>query len=158
MARSYLPSLFGRGEETLGSLFRDVEKVFEEFSRRPPFAFSAETGTLAGPKVDVAESKDAIDVTAELPGVEEKDIELTLDNGLLTIRGEKKTERDEKDTNKNWHVIERSYGAFSRSIALPFEPASDKVEAKFDKGVLRVHLPKPPEVASKQQRIEIKKG
>jgi HSP20 family protein len=158
MARSYLPSLFGRGDETLGTLFRDVEKVFEEFSRRPPFAFSAEAGTLAGPKIDVAESKDAIDVTAELPGVEEKDIELTLANGLLTIRGEKKTERDEKDTNKNWHVIERSYGAFSRSIALPFEPASDKVEAKFDKGVLRVHLPKPPEVASKQQRIEIKKG
>jgi len=62
------------------------------------------------------------------------------------------------DTNKNWHVIERSYGAFSRSIALPFEPASDRVEAKFDKGVLRVHLPKPPEVASKQQRIAIKKG
>ena len=140
MARSYLPSLFGRGDETLGSLFRDVEKVFEEFSRRPPFAFSAEPGTLAGPKIDVAVSKD----TAELPGVEEKDIELTLANGLLTIRGEKKTERDEKDTNKNWHVIERSYGAFSRSIALPFEPASDKVEA--------------PEVASKQQRIEIKKG
>ena len=97
-------------------------------------------------------------MTAELPGVEEKDIELTLANGLLTIRGEKKTERDEKDTNKNWHVIERSYGAFSRSIALPFEPASDRVEAKFDKGVLWVHLPKPPEVASKQQRIAIKKG
>ena len=144
MARSSLPSLFGRGDEALGSLFRDVEKVFEEFSRRPPFAFSAAAGSLAGPKIDVAESKDAIDVTAELPGVEEKDIELTLANGLLTIRGEKKTERDEKDTNKNWHVIERSYGAFSRSIALPFEPASDKVEA--------------PEVASKQQRIEIKKG
>ena len=104
------------------------------------------------------QKSDAIDVTAELPGVEEKDIELTLANGLLTIRGEKKTERDEKETNKNWHVIERSYGAFSRSIALPFEPASDKVEAKFDKGVLRVHLPKPPEVASKQQRIAIKKG
>ena len=157
MARSYLPSLFGRGDETLGSLFRDVEKAFEEFSRRPPFAFGAQAGTLAGPKIDVAETKDAIDITAELPGVEEKDIELTLANGLLTIRGEKKTERDEKDINKNWHVIERSYGAFSRSIALPFEPASDKVEAKFDNGVLRLHLPQPPEVASKQQRIEIKK-
>jgi HSP20 family protein len=158
MARSPLPSLFGRSDEILGSLFRDVEKVFEEFSRRPPFAFGAEAGGLAGPKVDVAESKDAIDVTSELPGVDEKDIELTLANGLLTIRGEKKTERDEKDSGKNWHVIERSYGAFSRSIALPFEPETDKIEAKFDKGVLRVHLPKPPEVASKQQKIEIKKG
>ena len=142
----------------MGSLFRDVERVFEEFSRRPPFAVGAEAADLAGPKIDVAETKDAIDVTAELPGVEEKDIELTLANGFLTIRGEKKTERNEKDTSKNWHVIERSYGACSRSIALPFEPVSDKIEAKFDKGVLRVHLPKPPEVASRQLKIEIKKG
>jgi HSP20 family protein len=157
MARAYLPSLFGRADEGLGSLFRDVEKLFEEFSRRPPFAFSAETGDLAGPKIDVAETKDVIDVTAELPGVDEKDIELTLANGLLTIRREKRSERNEKDSSKNWHVIERSSGAFSRSIALPYEPVSDKIEAKFDKGVLRVHLPKPPEVASKQKKIEIKK-
>jgi HSP20 family protein len=158
MARPHLPSLFGRGEETLGSLFRDVEKVFEQFSRRPPFTSGADPSGFAGPKIDVAETKDAIDVTAELPGVEEKDIELTLSDGLLTIRGEKKSERNEQDAKKNWYVVERSYGSFSRSIALPFEPASDKVEAKFDKGVLRVHLPKPPEVASKQQKIEIKKG
>ena len=79
-------------------------------------------------------------------------------NGVLTIRGERKTERNEKDTSKNGHVIERSDGAFSRSIALPCGPVSDKIEAKFDTGVLRVHLPKPPEVASKQQKIEIKKG
>jgi len=160
MARPYLPSLFGRGEETLGSLFRDVEKVFDDFSRRPTFTFEPDTSGFGGPKpkIDVAETKDAIDVTAELPGVEEKDIELTLSDGLLTIRGEKKSERNEQDAKENWYVVERSYGSFSRSIALPFEPASDKVEAKFDKGVLRVHLPKPPEVASKQQKIEIKKG
>jgi len=158
MARPYLPSLFGRGEETLGSLFRDVEKVFDEFSRRSPFTFGADTSAFAGPKIDMAETKDAIDVTAELPGVEEKDIELTLSEGLLTIRGEKKSERNEQDAKKNWYAVERSYGSFSRSIALPFEPTSDKIEAKFDKGVLRVHLPKPPEAASKQQKIEIKKG
>jgi len=158
MARPYLPSLFGRGEETLGSLFRDVEKVFDEFSRRSPFTVGADTSAFAGPKIDMAETKDAIDVTAELPGVEEKDIELTLSEGLLTIRGEKKSERNEQDAKKNWYAVERSYGSFSRSIALPFEPTSDKVEAKFDKGVLRVHLPKPPEAASKQQKIEIKKG
>jgi HSP20 family protein len=155
MARPYLPSLFGRGEETLGSLFRDVEKVFDEFSRRSPFTFGADTSAFAGPKIDVAETKDAIDITAELPGVEEKDIELTLSEGVLTIRGEKKSERNEQDAKKNWYAVERSYGSFSRSIALPFEPTS---EAKFDKGVLRVHLPKPPEAASKQQKIEIKKG
>jgi HSP20 family protein len=158
MARPYLPSLFGRGEETLGSLFRDVERVFDEFSRRSAFTFEADASAFAGPKIDVAETKDAIDITAELPGIEEKDIELTLSDGLLTIRGEKKSERNEQDAKKNWYVVERSYGSFSRSVALPFEPTSDEVEAKFDKGVLRVHLPKPPEVASKQQKIEIKKG
>jgi HSP20 family molecular chaperone IbpA len=66
--------------------------------------------------------------------------------------------RDEQDKDKNWHVVERSYGSFSRAIPLPFDPDPAKVEAKFDNGVLRIHLPKPLEVASKQQKIEIKKG
>ncbi len=157
MARSYLPSLFGRDGDHLGSLFRDVERVFDDFSRRTPFAgFMGESGSM--PKIDICEGKDAIDVTAELPGVEEKDIEVTLSNGVLTIRGEKKSERDETDKDKNWHTVERSFGMFSRSISLPFDPEGGKVEAKFDNGVLRVHLPKPSEVAAKQQKIEIKKA
>jgi HSP20 family protein len=77
---------------------------------------------------------------------------------VLTVRGEKKTERDEQDKDKNWHVVERSYGSFSREIPLPFDPDPAKVEARFDNGVLRIHLPKPLEIASKQQKIEIKKG
>ena len=67
-------------------------------------------------------------------------------------------ERDEQDKDKNWHVMERSYGSFSRAIPLPFDPDPAKVEAKFDKGVLHIHLPKPAEVAKKQQKIEIKKA
>jgi HSP20 family protein len=156
MARPYLPSFFGRGDDPFGSLFREVQKTFEDFSQRTPFArFSADT---LSPKIDIAESKDAIDVTAELPGVDEKDLDATLANGVLTIRGEKKTERDEQDKDKNWHVVERSYGSFSRAIPLPFDPDPAKVEAKFDKGVLHIHLPKPAEVAQEQQKIEIKKG
>ena len=156
MARSYLPSLFGRDDDPFGSLFREVQKTFEDFSRRSPLAgFGPDT---LAPKIDVAEGKDAIDLTAELPGVDEKDVEVTLVEGALTIRGEKKTERDEKDKDKNWHVMERSYGSFSRTISLPFDTDPAKVEAKFDKGVLRIHLPKPVEVAKKQQKIEIKKG
>ncbi len=153
MARPYLPSFFGRGDDPFG---REVQKTFEDFSQRTPFArFSADT---LSPKIDIAESKDAIDVTAELPGVDEKDLDVTLANGMLTIRGEKKTERDEQDKDKNWYVVERSYGSFSRTIPLPFDPDPAKVEAKFDKGVLHIHLPKPAEVAQKQQKIEIKKG
>jgi HSP20 family molecular chaperone IbpA len=114
MARQYLPSFFGRGDDPFGSLFREVQKTFEDFSQRTPFArFSS--GMLS-PKIDVAESKDSIEVTAELLGVDEKDLDVTLANGMLTVRGEKKTERDEQDKDKSWHVMELSYGAFSRAI------------------------------------------
>jgi len=158
MAGSYLPSLFGRNGD-IGSLLREVEKTFEDFSRRTPFAgFPGFGESLAAPKIDVAEGKDGIDVTAELPGVDEKDIDVTLTDGVLTIRGEKKSERDEQDKDKSWHVVERSYGSFSRSIRLPYDPDQSKVEAKFDKGVLHVHLPKPAEVAKKEKKIEIRKS
>jgi HSP20 family protein len=156
MARPYLPSFFGRGDDPFGSLFREVQKTFEDFSQHSPFAqFRSD---VLSPKIDVAESKDAIEVTAELPGVDEKDLDVTLANGMLTVRGEKKTARDEQDKDKNWHVVERSYGSFSRAIPLPFDPDPTKVEAKFDKAVLHIHLPKPAEVAKKQQKIEIKKA
>jgi HSP20 family protein len=156
MARSYLPSFFGRDDDPFGSLFRDVQKTFEDFSRRSPIAgLSSE---MLAPKIDIAESKDAIDLAAELPGVDEKDVDVTLADGMLTIRGKKKSERDETDKEKNWHVVERSYGSFGRTISLPFDPDPAKVEAKFDKGVLHIHLPKPAEVAKKQQKIEIKKA
>ena len=156
MPRSYLPSLLGREDDLFGSLFREVQKTFEDFSRRSPLGgFGSD---VTAPKIDIVESKDAIDLTAELPGVEEKDVDVTLADGMLTIRGEKKTERDERDKDKNWHVVERSYGSFSRAIPLPFDPDPGKVEAKFDKGVLHIHLPKPAEMAKKQQKIEIKKA
>ena len=143
MARPYLPSFFGRGDDPFGSLFREVQKTFEDFSQHSPFAqFRSD---VLSPKIDVAES------------IEEKDLDVTLANGMLTVRGEKKTARDEQDKDKNWHVVERSYGSFSRAIPLPFDPDPAKVEAKFDKGVLHIHLPKPAEVAKKQQKIEIKK-
>jgi len=81
-----IPSFFGRGDDPFGSLFREVQRTFEDFSQRTPFArFSSDT---LSPKIDVAESKDAIDVTAELPGVDEKDLDVTLANGMLTVRGE----------------------------------------------------------------------
>jgi HSP20 family protein len=144
---------FWRGEDPFRTLFQEIQKTFEDFSRRSPFArFGSDI-----PKIDVAESKDAIDVTAELPGVDENDVDITLADDVLTIRGEKKSEREEQDKDKNWHVVERSYGSFSRSIPLPFEPDATKVEAKFDKGVLRIRLPKSEEVTKKEQKVEIKK-
>ncbi len=155
MANRYFPSLFGRGEDPFRSLFQEVQKTFEDFSRRTPFArFGSD---ILSPKVDVSETKDTVQVTAELPGVEEKDVEVTLEDDVLTIRGEKKTEREEEDKEKSWHLVERSYGAFSRAIPLPFDPDATKVDAKFDKGVLRITLPKPAEATKKQQKIAITK-
>jgi HSP20 family protein len=156
MAGSHLPSIFTRRNDGLGSLFREIERTFEDFSRRSPLAGFPGFGGALTPKIDVSESKDAVEVTAELPGCNESDIDVTLSEGVLTIRGEKKTERDETDKEKNWHVVERTYGSFSRSIPLPFTPDSAKVDAKFDKGVLHVKLPKPAELARKEKKIEIR--
>ncbi len=153
MAGPNLPSMFGRDGGSLGSLFREIERTFEEFSRRMPFPGSTFAGAMV-PKVDVVEGNDGLEVTAELPGVDEKDVEVMLSNGMLTIRGEKKVERTERD--RNWHTIERSSGAFTRSVRLPFDPDPASVEARFDKGVLCIRLPKPADLAKKERRIEIK--
>src|SRR5262245_25275999 len=127
MANPDRSSFFGGDDNPFGTLFREVQKTFEDFSRRTPFArFNSD---MPSPKIDIAE---------ELPGVDQKDVDVTLADGMLTVRGEKKTERDEQDKDKNWHVVERSYGSFSRKIPLPFDPDPEKVEARFDNGILRI--------------------
>ena len=107
-------------------------------------------------RLDVSETDKEVKVTAELPGVEEKDVEVTLNDDILTIKGEKKVEEERKDDNV--HMVERSYGSFARSLRLPFSVDQDKVEARFNKGVLTVTLPKPPEAQRPARRIEIKPG
>ena len=106
------------------------------------------------PAVEVTEDDKGYKITAELPGLEEKDIEITVAGGLLTIKGEKSYEKDDK--NKNRHVSERAYGSFRRSFALPDGVDADKIGADMAKGVLTVTLPKTAQVA-KQQKIEVKK-
>jgi HSP20 family protein len=108
------------------------------------------------PVIGVAETKDAIEVNAELPGVDEKDIKVSMDGNRLVISGEKKgeTKKDEKD----WHVEERSYGSFYRSLSLPFKPEDGAIEAHFDKGVLHLNIKKPAEDAKGAKTIEIKLG
>jgi HSP20 family protein len=109
------------------------------------------------PVVNIAETKDAIEVTAELPGVDAKDIKVSVEGNRLVLSGEKKTESEQKE--KEWHVVERSYGAFHRSIVLPFEPKDEAVSANFDKGILHLAVKKPVEIAGKGAKaIEIKTG
>ena len=115
-----LPSLFSSSQDIMADPFksfrREMEDMFRAFDRNLP---ALSVGAKA-PAINVAETADAIEVTAELPGVEEKDIKVSLDGNRLTISGEKneEAERDEKD----WHVEERSYGSFFRSMSLPFSP------------------------------------
>src|SRR3984893_4654345 len=104
----------------------------------------------------IAETKDAIEITTELPGVDEKDINVSLDDNRLVISGGRKKEHER--TDKEWHFFERSDGAFHRAIALPFEPNEASIEAHFDKGVLHLKVKKPAEVEKAKKTIEIKAG
>ncbi|PWC38636.1 Hsp20/alpha crystallin family protein [Azospirillum sp. TSO22-1] len=105
------------------------------------------------PRVDVSETPEALTIKAELPGMDETDVELTLNDGVLTLKGEKKAEKEEKD--KDHHLIERSYGTISRSFRLPDTVDPEKVTAGFDKGVLTVTLPKTGDRKPKVRRIGI---
>ena len=104
------------------------------------------------PAVDVSETKDSLIVKAEIPGMESKDIDISLSGDLLTIKGEKKQKTEEK--KENYHRIETRYGAFSRTIRVPVPVNSEKIKASYDNGVLKITLPKKEEVKAKQ--IEIK--
>lgn len=105
------------------------------------------------PRFEVAETDKAVEVTAEFPGMDEKDLHVTVDEGRLTVGGEKKEEHEEK--NKTVHFSERSYGSFHRSIPLPPGIDLEHIEARFKKGVLRISLPKNPEATDQRKHIAI---
>ena len=104
------------------------------------------------PSVDVGETDKAFEITAELPGMDEDDIEVTLTDAGLTIKGEKKSEREE--TEKDYHRLERSFGSFQRFFAVPEEVDAAKIDARFKKGVLTVTLPKTAK--AKARKIKVK--
>ncbi len=132
-----------RGTDPFLALHREMDELFDRFfgdgevAAWPPASWA---GASFMPKVDVSETDKDVCVTAELPGLDEKDIDLALAENALTIKGEKKVEKEEKEEGR-YHV-ERSYGAFQRRITLPCEIDPDKVKATFKKGVLSVTLPK----------------
>jgi HSP20 family protein len=135
---------------------QQMNEMFDEFSRGwglAPFGTAREGWNLFSPRVDVTESAKEIKVYAELPGLEEKEIDVSLSRDLLTIRGEKAREEEEK--GRNYYRAERSYGAFTRSIPLPASVDADRAEARFHNGVLTVTLPKESE-ARAQKRVTVK--
>jgi HSP20 family protein len=147
------------------SLRDQIDRLMDEFDRglfpsrwMEMTPFSKLTSGIRGlvPAVDVAEEEKAYRVTAELPGLAEKDIEVTKDGDLLTIKGEKKEEHEEKE--KGYFLSERHFGSVERSLRLPDGIDDSKIEAKFENGVLTVILPKTPEAVSKPRKIAIKAG
>ncbi|MFC1838127.1 Hsp20/alpha crystallin family protein [Thermodesulfobacteriota bacterium] len=136
----------------LTSLRREMDDLWSRFFNNAPVI-----GQFEGewtPSVDVTETKDSFIVKAELPGLEAKDINVSLTGNLLTIKGEKKKEKDEKD--ENHHYVERYYGSFQRSFQLPANIKSGKIDASFDKGVLKVTLPKTEDAKKKEIKINVK--
>jgi HSP20 family protein len=151
-------TLTARTPSVFEALHDEMDRVFERFERgwpRWPSLFRGNGETMMA-SLDVHENAKAIMIEADLPGVEEKDLSVTLANGVLTIKGEKKHEREEK--KENYYLCERSFGSFERSVRLPDTIDESKVEARFDKGVLKITAAKKPEAVKAEKKIEIKKG
>lgn len=148
------------------SLRHEIDRLIDDFDRgvwRLPFRRSMfgvepfwrrEISWATTPAVDIIEKDTGYEITAELPGMDEGNIEVKLSNEMLTIRGEKKEEREEK--KKDYFLSERRYGSFERSFHVPEGVDSDKIEATFKKGVLTVILPKTPEAQKKEKKIAVK--
>jgi HSP20 family protein len=150
------PPARSRERDLFGSLRHEIERVFEDFDkgmwgfpalRRPRLAF-----TLM-PSVDVVEKDDMFELTADLPGVDEKNVEVKVSGDALTIKGEREEHKEEK--KKDFYISERQFGAFERSFRIPDNVESDKIKAHFKNGVLTISLPKKPSSQKTDKKISI---
>lgn len=146
-------SLFGGGDPFL-SLHREMNRLFDDVLRGGVPASGGQSGSqsMLAPHINVSESDKEIRVTAELPGVTDKDIQVDLHDDVLVIRGEKKFER--KEEKESFHFVERSFGTFQRAIQLPFPVDPEQVKANFENGVLTVALPKTAQ-QERSRRIQV---
>ncbi len=138
---------------------RELKAMQEQMNRLLDLAWNREPGEdiregVWQPQVDIYEDEEAVIIHAELPGMDQKDIEVKIENCTLTLRGERKHEQDIK--KENYHRVERYYGSFQRSFSLPHTIDQEKVKAACDKGVLTITLPKKEETKPKQINVEIK--
>lgn len=142
----------GGGFHPLSTLRTEVEQVFERVAQ----GFRHLRGMMHQPSTDAAESDKHYRISVELPGMDENDIELSLSGDILVLAGEKRAEREEKDAH--YYLMERSYGAFRRAFRLPADAQTDKIEARFTKGVLTISMPREAGVAAGKRKIEISSG
>lgn len=145
-----LPYLW-RGKGGLTSLRREMDDLFNEDWDLCPRVPRKETWA---PAINLEETDNELIVTADVPGIDPKDLDISLDNNILTIKGEQKEEKEEK--KKNYHRVERAYSALQRSIMLPSEVDSSRISAKNKNGVVTITMPKTAE--SKRKKIEVKQG
>ena len=162
MTNSLLPSVFGDGTKTppaFQSLHKEIDRVFDEFRGFFPGFKEMEPFDADGnivPKLDVCETDTEVEITAELPGVEEKDLDVTVAGNVLTLKGQKSSKHEKEE--KDYKLVERSYGSFARTLPFAFDIDSKDVSAKFADGVLQITIKKPPEVQEKAQKIKISKA
>lgn len=149
----------GDEQDPFYALQKRMDRLFDDFFNNfglTRFGDFGESWGAFSPRLDLSESEKELKVSVELPGLDENNIEVSLDRNALTIKGEKKEEQEDK--GQNYYRMERSYGSFQRIIPLPCEVEGDKVEATFKKGVLTVTLPKTAEAQKRTKKISIKAG
>ncbi|HUA52235.1 MAG TPA: Hsp20/alpha crystallin family protein [Candidatus Sulfotelmatobacter sp.] len=162
--KATVPATRRTGVDLWHSFHSEIDRLFDRFSpgvALPSFgrffhpAARVDSGfELSIPAVDATEEETAYRITAEIPGMSEKDVEVNLSDGMITIKGEKREEKEQK--GKNYYLSERRYGSFQRSFDVPDSVDRDKIDATFDKGVLTLMLPKKPEAVRQQKKIEVK--
>ncbi|MDP3263605.1 MAG: Hsp20/alpha crystallin family protein [Tabrizicola sp.] len=146
--------------DPIRSLRQQIDRLFADFAwpdmrlAWPDTALALPDLGIASPPVDLVERNGGYELQVELPGLTEDQIEVKLSSGMLTIKGEKASERVEE--NQGYHLRERSFGSFQRSFRLPETVDADKISAQFDKGVLKVTMPKSPAAIQKERKIEVK--
>ena len=139
--------------------FQEMEELLDRYARSSRRSLAKHEGSemLSGdwaPTVDIEENRDNFTIKAELPGVKKEDVSVSLEDSVLTIRGQKKYEKEEKD--KKHHLVECSYGSFVRSFTLPANIKSDKIDANYKDGILSLTVPKAEESKPKQIEVKVK--
>jgi len=142
----------------LARFHNEIDQLFDQFFQgtlwqRPSLRETRRFGNQVFPQLNIGENKKDYSITVEVPGVEEKDIELTVEDGTLTIRGKKRSEQEDHD--QQYHRVERTYGAFQRMLSLPADANEDQIAATFKNGVLTVTIAKNQHVSSRGKKIAI---
>lgn len=157
--QDYLPTNWIRGrkgqDHPLATLRREVDSLFDDFGN----GFFSREGEVSI-RSNVSETDEDFRITAELPGLTDEDVDVSVTGDRIVIKGEKKSEKEEKSSKKGreFHRIERTSGSFHRSMTLPFNINPDTVDAKVHNGVLTVTIPKPPEAMEETKKIAVKNG